>query len=156
MNNVRMRSPSYLLVLIIVHAGLCLSIVNNAKKKKRIVQTPQRRHSQIIRVHRKKKVHVIGKTGAVKTMNKGRLGWTAQAFQHRTVTLANAIHRHEFVSQPREARVMSLQRRLRAEMRRRSGLPGVVSLSSMYLLVRRWLITSMILGTISLISLSWL
>jgi hypothetical protein len=40
-------------------------------------------------------------------------------------------------------------------MRRSSGLPGVVSLSSMYLLVRRWLITSMILGTMSLISLSF-
>ena len=49
---------------------------------------------------------------------------------------------------------MSLQRLTRAEIRRRRGLPGVVSLSSMYLAVKRWIITSMILGTMSRISLS--
>lgn len=50
---------------------------------------------------------------------------------------------------------MSLQRLTRAEMRRRRGVPGVVSLSSMYLAVKRWIITSMILGTMSRISLSY-
>lgn len=79
--------------------------------------------------------------------------YTVQASQRKT-TFQPTRSSWIVISQPREARVISLHRLTRAEMRRRRGLPGVPSLRSIYLAVRRWIITSMILGTMSRISLS--